>query len=264
MAIARPKRGVLTRHALRDARLPTALTGVVLLVLASAAVLSSPSLRTRDGAATAHEDLPLDLAGLLGVSDSDTMASSVGHLDATFFSVVLPVVLLALAIPLAGRSIASLVTSGELEFLGGQAITMRDLVVERFVAVVAAAAQAAVPSVLLIVVASGVGDLELGLFGAVLAVLRAMAVVAFVTACTVAASCLTRSATTSVAVGVGVAIVVFGTSALGATAVVSPARWALTTAVAGGGNPLGLVVVAAVAVAVVVFAAARFEEADAV
>ena len=261
MAVTRPRRGVLARHALRDATVPTAIVGLVLLVLASAAVLSSTSLRGRDGAATAHRDLPLDLAGLLGVSDEETLASSVGHLDATFFSLVLPVVLLALCIPLAAKSIAQLVSSGELEFLGGQAITMRDLVVERFVAVVLAATQAALPSVLLVVVAAFVGDLDLGLLGAVLALLRAIAVVAFVAACTVAASALTRSATTAVAVGVGVSLVVFGTSALGAS-IVSPARWALTSAVAGGGNPLGLVVVVAAALAVVVVAAQRFDAAD--
>lgn len=260
--LARPRRGVLARQQHRDVALPTMITAGALLALASAAVLAGPSLRGRSGAATAHDDLPLGLAELLGVSAEQSFASSVGHLDATFFSVVLPAALLALTLPLAARSVARLVERGELEFLAGQAFPHRMLVTERFIGIMVAAAQATIPSVVLILVASSAGDLDIGIVAAVLATLRALTVVAFVTACACAASSLTRNTVGSLGIGVAVAVVTFGTSALGPTAAISPARWALTSAVAGGGHPLGMLAVLVVAGIIVSYAAVRFEQAD--
>ncbi|NOX31918.1 MAG: hypothetical protein GXP35_18030, partial [Actinobacteria bacterium] len=137
--LVKPRFGVSMRQYKTDAQIPSLATSVVLLVLAGGAILTAPNLRSRSGASTLAGDLPLGVAGLLGLTNDTSLDSTVGHLDATFFSLVLPIVLVALTLPLAAASIAGMAERNELEFLGGQALDHSQLVVERFLAVMLAA-----------------------------------------------------------------------------------------------------------------------------
>ncbi len=261
--LVKPRFGVSMRQYKTDAQIPTVAASVTLLALAAGAILTAPNLRSRSGASTLAGDLPLGIAGLLGLTSDTSLDSTVGHLNATFFSLVLPIALVALTLPLAAASIARLAERNELEFLGGQALDHSQLVVERFLAVMLAAVQAAIPATLLIVVATQIGDFDVSVLAVLLAAARALSIVALITALTAASSALLKRTAASLAFGVGVAIVAFGLIGLSSsTAVASPARLALTATATGGGSPLGLVIVGGLSLVVIYAAGHRFEQLD--
>ncbi len=263
MRLIKPRRGVVMRHYRSDADVPTAIAATVLVVLAGASVLMWPSLRTRSGAQSAAADLPAGIAGLLGLTPQQSLDTAAGHLAATFFAFVLPIVLVALMVPLAAASIARPAERNELEFMAGQALSHRQLVIERFMAVVVVGLQAMTPSLILIVVATQIGNFDIGPVTLILAALRALAVATLAAAVASVVSALARRTVTAMAAGVAFTVAVFGLIAVNDnTAVVSPARWALTAAAAGGGSPVGAAAVAVAAMAVVVAAAIRFERGD--
>ena len=263
MRLIKPRRGVVMRHYRSDADVPTAIAAAVLVVLAGASVLMWPTLRTRSGAQSAAADLPAGIAGLLGLTPQQSLDTAAGHLGATFFAFVLPIVLVALMVPLAAASIARPAERNELEFMAGQALSHRQLEIERFMAVVVVGLQAMTPALILIVVATQIGNFDIGPVSLVLAALRALAVATLAAAVASVVSTLARRTVIAMAAGVGFTVALFGLIAANDnTAVASPAHWALTAAAAGGGSPVGAAAVAVVAMAVVVAASIRFERGD--
>ncbi|MCB0989719.1 MAG: hypothetical protein KDB16_01990 [Acidimicrobiales bacterium] len=247
--MARPRVGVAARHYLSDLQPYTALCSAVLAVVGVASVASAPVLLERDGAATAASELPAPASRLLGLSVGQSLDTGIGHLNATFLSLALPLVLIALGIVGASRALAGAAGSGELELLVSNPVTRSQLLVERLLAVSAAQVQVAAPAVLLVAVGSQLGQIDVGALTVLGAGIKAMVLATFISSIAMIASAASSGVLMPAAVGALATAASFGAVAFDFGSL-SPVGLALGEAPAAGGAWLGTLI-ALVAVGVI-------------
>ncbi|MCP3934466.1 MAG: hypothetical protein GY708_03740 [Actinomycetia bacterium] len=261
MMLARARVGVVARHYLVDLQLYTAICAAVLALAGIASVASAPMMLGRSGAANAAARLPGPVAKLLGLAVGRSLDTGVGHLNATFLSVVLPIALIALGIVGAAKAIAGAAATGELEMLASQPVTRTQIVGERLIAIVLAQIQAALPATIIVAVGSHLGDIGVGGLTVLGGAARSIVLAALITAAVMMVSSVTSKPAVPAAIGAALTLVVFLVSASGASSI-SPARLALTSAPAAGGGWLGTAAVAFASIWITVIAGVAFERRD--
>ena len=252
----KPVRGALTRHYVHDNQIRAAIAAVLLVVASAAVIAMAPTIRDRSGSASIARRLPDGIAALLGIEPGLSLDSAAGYLDAWMLSLALPLVLAAVALPIAVRSIAGSESTGEMEWLAAQPLQRGQIVVERFLAIVILTAQAALPAAIVLAVGASVGELELGFGTVVWAVARVVILVLLLAAIVLIASAASGSLEFAIFVAAAVPLIVFGLIVGGeSTARLSPVRWVLGATPADAG-PAGVGVLAALGVTAICVAAA--------
>ena len=257
-------RGPIARHYFNDNQVHAAIATTVLMIAAAVVVALAPSLRSRAGAATLAERMPDRLAALLGVAPDLSFDTAAGHLDAWFLSLAAPLVLCALALPAAVRSIAGCEATGEMEWLAAQPVERAQIVFERFVAIAFVTVQAATPATIILVLGGGVGGLELEPGMVVWSMLRVVVLVSVEAGTVVMVSGLTGSLDISVGVAIAAPIVAFGLILGGdSSARLSPVRWVLGEAPAAEGDTtIGVLMAVIVLAACILIGSAGFQRRD--
>lgn len=259
-------RGAIARHYIADNQIHAAIAATVLLAASAVVVAVAPFVRDRDGSPSLADRLPEGFSALLGIEPGTSIDTAAGYLDAWMISLAAPLVLCALALPAAVRAVAGAEATGEMEWLAAQPLTRTQIVAERFVAIAAVTAQAALPATLLLAIGGGVGELETDAAVVVFSMVRVVALVTVLAALVVVVSAVTGSLELAGGAAVVAPLAAFGLVMGGdTTARLSPVRWALGRTPADGvGDLVGLGVVVVITAAVVVIASAGFQRRDVV
>lgn len=259
--IARPRRGVTARHFLEDLQPYTAACTAVLALGAIASVAAAPVMLDRSGAASAARDLPAPISRLLGIEVGRSLDTGMGHLNATFLSVVLPVALILLGIVGASRAIAGSAATGELEMLVANPVSRHQLVAERFLAVVGALLQAALPAIVIVAIGSQLGQIDVGAAIVIGAGIKALILASLIAAITMIASAVSSNPIAPTIVGL---VVTAGSFAVVAADMgpFSPVQLAIGDNPARGGAWVGAAVVLVIAGWAAAIATVAFDRRD--
>ncbi len=219
----RPVRWVVARNHLSDHQGLAAVGAVLLMVVAAGVLLAWPTVSDSAWAMTAVDNLPPGVADMLGLSGASLVEPS-GYLNASFLSVLFPVVMLIVTLPLTVRAVAGAEAGGELEFLAAQPVRRSQILVERFVSVAVLTFEIGLPPLLLLATGASRGRLGLAAGSVVWAGARALLLVVLVNAVVAAAGGLSGRPVLTSLVGLLVGAGAFALIAVGVPEF-SPARW---------------------------------------
>ena len=259
----RPVRGAVLRHYIEDFQLPTAIAGTVLFVAATTTIGFAPYLRGRSGSSTAADRLPDGVAAVLGIEPGLSLNTAAGHLDAWMVSLAAPLILCALALPLAVRAVAGCEARGEMEWLATQPIRRTQIVIERFVAITVLTVEATIPATIVLAFGGSIGELELGVGVIVWSMMRVVVLVSTLTGITLIASAVGAGVRLAGGIALLVPVVAFTMLLTDIATPLSPVRWTLgATPAADSGTLTGVAFALIVTVGCVAIAAEGFQRRD--